>query len=178
MSTKRFQVALSFPGEKRDFVRQVADLLAAALGKDSILYDEYLTAELARPNLDVHLGNLYRFQSELLVPFYCADYERKKWCKLEWRAMREIIHNLHDHQVMPFRFDDTEIEGVFSIDGYVKIAGRNPKDITDLILQRVQHPATVVSGNLSGGRFVPHQSKTKAPSHNGTQSRSRHCSGS
>ena len=38
MSTKRFRVALSFPGEKRDFIRQVADLLATAIGQERVLY--------------------------------------------------------------------------------------------------------------------------------------------
>jgi hypothetical protein len=94
VSTKRFRVALSFPGEKRDFICQVADLVATAIGRERVLYDDYLTAELARPDLDVYLGQLYREQSELLVPFYCADYERKKWCKLEWRQMRDILFNI------------------------------------------------------------------------------------
>jgi hypothetical protein len=52
-TSKRFRVALSFPGEKRDYVRQVADALAAKLGKDRVFYDDYYTAELARPELDV-----------------------------------------------------------------------------------------------------------------------------
>src|SRR4051812_914714 len=106
---KRFRVALSFPGEKRSFIQEVADTLAARLGKERVLYDEYLTAELARPNLDVYLGDLYRDHSELLVPFYCADYERKEWCRIEWRQMREILKKNGDRQIMPFRFDDMPI---------------------------------------------------------------------
>lgn len=85
MITKRFRVALSFPGEKRDFIRQVADLLSAAIGKERVLYDDYLTGELARPDLDLYLGKLYHDYSELLVPFFCADYENKEWCGIEWR---------------------------------------------------------------------------------------------
>lgn len=137
VSKKRFRVALSFPGEKRDFIRQVADSLVTALGKDSVLYDDYLTAELARPDLDLYLGALYREQSDLLVPFYCADYERKKWCKLEWRQMRDILFNVEGHRIMPFRFDDAPITGVLSIDGYVKIGSRPPQEVSTLILERV-----------------------------------------
>jgi hypothetical protein len=97
---KRFNVALSFPGEKRDFIREVAGLLATAIGKDHVLYDDYLTAEFARPNLDVYLGQLYHDHSELLVPFFCADYEKKEWCGLEWRQMRDILlSQLHRRQM-------------------------------------------------------------------------------
>lgn len=135
---KRFRVALSFPGEKRAFIQEVAAALAAVLGKERVLYDEYLTAELARPNLDVYLGDLYREHSELLVPFYCADYERKEWCGIEWRQMREIIKQNRGHQIMPFRFDDMPITGVLSIDGYIMIGSRSPQQVTALILERLE----------------------------------------
>lgn len=142
ISKKRFRVALSFPGEKRDFIKQVADALAAALGKDRVLYDDYLIAELACLDLDLYLGSLYRDQSELLVPFYCAEYEKKKWCKLEWRQMRDILLNVEGHRIMPFRFDDSPIAGVLSIDGHVKIGARSPKEVAHLILQRLGQTAT------------------------------------
>ena len=147
MSAKRFRIALSFPGEKRDFVQQVADSLSSVLGKESVLYDHYLTAELARPDLDLYLGALYREQSELLVPFFCADYERKKWCKLEWRQMRDILFNIEEHRIMPFRFDDAPIAGVLSIDGYVKIGNRTPHEVAGLILQRLDKPEPQIASD-------------------------------
>jgi len=60
MDSRRFTVALSFPGEYRLFVSKVADLLAEKFSRPRILYDKYHEAEFARPNLDVHLPNLYR----------------------------------------------------------------------------------------------------------------------
>lgn len=136
MNPRRFTVALSFPGEKRDFIREVAEVLAAAIGKGKVLYDDYLTPELARPNLDLYLSKLYREDSELLVPFYCADYERKQWCRLEWRQMRDILLQVEEERIMPFRFDDAAIPGVLAIDGYVKIGARAPEDVAKLILER------------------------------------------
>jgi tetratricopeptide (TPR) repeat protein len=138
MSQKRFKVALSFPGEKRDFVEQVANELAAKLGKDKILYDNYLISELAQPDLDLYLGSLYREQSELLVPFFCVDYEKKLWCGLELRQIRDMMFNKEGSRIMPIRFDDTKIPGTLSIDGYVKIGNRAPREVAELILQRVE----------------------------------------
>lgn len=70
MTAKRFQVALSFPGEHRDYVSQVAEVLKQSLGKDKVFYDQWYAAELARPNMDVLLQSFYHDHSELLVPFY------------------------------------------------------------------------------------------------------------
>ncbi len=111
---RRFSVALSFPGEHRGIVKRVAGLLQPKLGRDKVFYDKNYEAELARPNLDVYLQSIYRDESELLVVFLCADYERKDWCRLEWRAIRDLIKNRRPDDVMLFRFDQTEIPGVFS----------------------------------------------------------------
>jgi len=56
---------LSFPGEHRAFVKEVAEHLAAAFGKERVLYDKWHEAEFARVDLDVYLPSLYRTQTEL-----------------------------------------------------------------------------------------------------------------
>jgi hypothetical protein len=137
MSTQRFKIALSFPGEHRDFVEQVAARLADQVGRDRVLYDKYYEAEFARTDLDTYLQRLYHDESELVAVFLCADYERKDWCGLEWRAIRDLIKKRQTSTVMPLRFDNTEIPGLFSTDGYVWIGGRPPAEIADLILQRM-----------------------------------------
>lgn len=136
---KRFHVALSFPGEYRAFVEQVAEHLAGYVGRDRVLYDKYYEAEFARPNLDTYLQGLYRNESELIAIFICADYERKEWCGLEWRALRAVLKHRQDGDLMPLRFDHSEISGLFSIDGYVWIGDRRPQEVANLILQRI-HP--------------------------------------
>ena len=139
---RRFRVGLSFPGEKRDYVRRVAEGLAAALGRENVLYDEYLEAELARPNLDLYLGALYREDTQLLVPFLCADYQRKNWCGLEWRQIRHLLFQWEGERIMPFRFDDASIPGTLSIDGHVMIGDRKPHEVSELILQRLHSCAS------------------------------------
>jgi hypothetical protein len=136
-SSMRFKIALSYPGERRDFVKQVADRLADQVGRDRVLYDRYYEAEFARPGLATYLQHLYHDESELIAVFLCTDYERKEWCGLEWRAVLDLIKQRQAATVMPLRFDDTEIPGLFSIDGYVWIGGRTPQEIADLILQRM-----------------------------------------
>jgi hypothetical protein len=135
---KRFKIALSFPGERREFVREVADTLRSQLGDGTVLYDEYFEAEFARPGLDTYLQQLYRYESELIVVFVCAEYDEKQWCGLEWRAIRDLIKAGELERIMPVRFDSTEIPGLFSNDGYIWIGDRAGLQIADLIIQRLQ----------------------------------------
>jgi hypothetical protein len=140
MNPRRFTVALSYPGERREFVSQVSGYLAERLGKSRILYDKYHEAEFARPNLDVHLPNLYRTESDLIAIFLCAEYAKKRWCNLEWRSIRQLIQTADEDRIMFLSFDELgaipEI-GIFSGDGYVSIAERTPEEISTLIFQRL-----------------------------------------
>ena len=46
MSAKRFRIAFSFAGEKRDYVAHVAAILAKRFGEVAILYDKYHEARV------------------------------------------------------------------------------------------------------------------------------------
>lgn len=133
----QFRVALSFPGERRAYVAKVAGALRKKLGKDAVFYDFDYQSQLARPNLDLLLQNIYRKQSHLLVVFLSGEYAVKNWCGLEWRAIREIIKDKEDARVMFVRFDDAPIDGVFSIDGYLDASKFNPAEVAKMILERV-----------------------------------------
>ena len=135
LSERKFQVALSFPGEKREFVAEVATRL-----RDSgieVFYDQFYEAELARPDLDVLLQRIYHDNAELIVVFLCEEYERKEWCGLEWRALRDLIKRRRGHSIMPMRFDLTEVPGLFSIDGYVELHQRTPREAAELVRVRL-----------------------------------------
>lgn len=149
--TKRFAIALSFPGERRAFVAQVAERLADQVGRERVLYDRYYEAEFARPDLDTWLQRRYHDESALIAVFLCAEYERKDWCGLEWRALRDLIKRRQTHSIMPLRFDNTEIPGLFSTDGYVWIdEGREPAEIAARILERWR-----LNTDQAGGDAIP-----------------------
>jgi len=153
-SDRRFLVALSYPGEKRDFVEQVANCLCDDLARDPIFYDRFYEEELARRNLDTYLQDIYRNQSDLVVPFFCAEY-KKMWCSLEWGAIRaSIMERNEDDALMAIRFDNTEIEGFLPNDGYVDVRERSPKEIASLIVERV---------NRRSGMERPQDRKTSIP---------------
>lgn len=57
--------------------------------------------------------------------------------RLEWRAVRDLIKKRQSGAVMPLRFDDTEIPGLFSIDGYIDLRSRTPDETVQLIHRRL-----------------------------------------
>ena len=138
-SSRRFDVALSFPGEHRDFVKQVADHLAAAFGEDRVLYDKYHDAEFARLDLDIYLPALYRTQSELIVIFLCPEYAAKRWCRLEWRHIRQLIATADEERIMFLSFGnpgDLSDLGILPGDGYIDILQLTPEAVAEKILKR------------------------------------------
>lgn len=132
----KFKVALSFPGEKRGYVSTVVEVLRDKIGDDKIFYDYDYQSQLARPNLDTMLQNIYRNNSNLIVVFLCEEYVNKQWCGLEWRAIREIIKSKEDNKVMFIRFDNAHVDGVLSIDGYIDANHFSENEIAQFIVER------------------------------------------
>jgi len=137
LTDHHFDVALSFPGEVRGYVEQVAMHLERLLGPDRYFYDANYTAQLARPSLDTFLQAIYRDRSRLVVVFAGSDYQRKDWCGIEFRAVREIIKAREHDRVMFVRMDDGEVEGIFGQDGYVDTRQHNPDEVASFIAERV-----------------------------------------
>lgn len=137
LSEIKFQVAMSFPGEHRTYVAATVNKLREHLGPDAVFYDLDYQAQLARPNLDVLLQDIYRNRSLLVVVFLCEKYAEKQWCGLEWRAIRDMIKSKQDDQIMFVRFDDADVEGVFSVDGYIDAQQHNADALAGFVLTRL-----------------------------------------
>lgn len=137
VSSINFKVAVSFPGEKRRYVSRVVDVLRKELETDSVFYDLDYQAQIARPNADLLLQNIYHKQSDLIVIFLCKEYSQKEWCGLEWRAIRDLIKTKKDEKIMFIKFDNAEIDGTFSIDGYIDATKYNTREVANYILDRL-----------------------------------------
>ncbi|MCW8922140.1 MAG: AAA family ATPase, partial [Gammaproteobacteria bacterium] len=137
---RRFEVALSFPGGRRDYVKKVAAHLASSLDEERVLYDKYHDAEFARSDLNIYLPKLYLNESELIVIFLCSEYATKHWCKLEWRYINQLITTADAKRIMFLSFGDpgdlSEI-GILSGDGYIDVFLFDPKMIADKIIKRI-----------------------------------------
>lgn len=134
---KRFRIAFSFAGEKRDFVSKVAGILAKRYGEASILYDKFHEAEFANADLAFDLPSLYKDQADLIVSVFCPDYEKKEWCGLEWRAIFSIIKEGGAKQIMLTRFEHTDGKGLHGLAGFIELDHKTPEQAATLILERL-----------------------------------------
>ena len=56
---------------------------------------------------------------------------------MEWRAVRDLLKNRKGDSIMLMRFDEAELPGLFSIDGYVNLAQHTPDTAATLIRRRL-----------------------------------------
>ena len=138
ITTHVFDVALSFPGEARSFVEPIAIELERNIGPNSYFYDNNYVSQLARPSLDTLLQDIYRNRSKLVVIFLSGDYQRKEWCGIEFRAIKEIIMEREHKKIMFVRMDDAGVDGVFKTDGYVDGRKFKPEEIARFIQERTE----------------------------------------
>jgi hypothetical protein len=135
--SKRYRIALSYAGEQRPFVAEVARLLAERFGQAQILYDRFHRAEFARGDLALRLPELYRDESDLVVVVLCPQYEGKDWCGLEWNAVYSLLMKRRTQDVMLTRFRLVDARGLHGLAGFVDLDDMKPAELAQLILQRL-----------------------------------------
>ena len=160
-SPRRFNIALSFPGQHRRFVKNVATRLREVLGDDCIFYDEWYEPELLGLDGDLKLRRYYRELSQMVVPFFSEHYE-KDWCQIEWSAIRAMLKaRRKEDAVIPVQLDGTRIEGWEEVDFAIRKKSRSGRQIADLIIDAFRHrfPAAVTP-NIGSGI---HETSTSPP---------------
>jgi TIR domain len=135
LTPKSYDVVLSFAGEDRGYVEEVADFLIDHSVK--VFYDKYEQATLWGKNLAEHFESIYRQQARYCVMFISSHYAEKMWTRHEKsaalaRALAEKVE-----YVLPARFDDTEIPGLIPTIAYQDLRQLSPVDLGKLILQKL-----------------------------------------
>lgn len=134
---EQYEVALSFAGEDREYVDSVARYLRG--DGISTFYDAFEEAELWGKDLYVHLDEVYRKASKICVMFISAAYAKKLWTNHERRSVqaRDFIEN-NEGNVLPARFDDTDIPGLRPTIGYIDLRRKSAYEFAQLIGSKVR----------------------------------------
>ncbi|HEX8430183.1 MAG TPA: TIR domain-containing protein, partial [Longimicrobium sp.] len=86
-----YDVALSFAGEDRLYVRGIAQALREA--GIQVFFDEYEVASLWGKDLYAHLQDVYQNQAKYTVIFISASYAVKVWTNHERKsAQARALH--------------------------------------------------------------------------------------
>lgn len=132
---REYDVALSFAGEDREYVAQVAEHLTSLAV--TVFYDQYETVELWGEDLAVHLGNVYSRDSHFVVMFASRHYAEKAWPNHE--RQHALARHLEGQtgRILPVRIDGSDIPGVPSTVGYLDARAVSPDKLAELIRQKV-----------------------------------------
>ncbi|SEP83449.1 TIR domain-containing protein [Lentzea albida] len=134
----KYDVCLSFAGEDRPYVDEVARHLTE-LGV-SRFYDTDEQADLWGKNLVEHLDQIYRHDSRYCVMFISEHYARKMWTKHERQSAFDRALVSDSEYVLPVRFDDTEIPALRVGTGYLDLRNRTPRELAEMIAKKVGTP--------------------------------------
>jgi hypothetical protein len=135
VTPKQYDIVLSFAGEDRGYVEEVAEFL-----NDRgviVFYDKYEQVTLWGKNLQEHFESIYRQQARYCVMFISKHYADKVWTRHERRAALARSMAERIEYVLPARFDDTEIPGLNPTVGYLDLKDISPKQLGEMILQKL-----------------------------------------
>jgi hypothetical protein len=134
----KFKIAMSFSGEHRDLVENIARELTKKLGENTVFYDNFYRPLLAQFDLDLAFEKIYKYNSELIVVFLSSDYGKRNWCITEYRIIRALRFQGHNEKIMLLKVEDCEIPGLYETDGYLSIQEMSTHEIIENILQRIE----------------------------------------
>src|SRR5438132_9667047 len=115
----KYDVALSFAGEDREYVQRVATRLITLDIK--VFYDNFETTTLWGKDLYQYLSDIYSKEARYTVIFISRNYTRKLWTQHELRQAQSRAFEENIEYILPAKLDDTEITGLPSTIGYINI---------------------------------------------------------
>ena len=133
-----FDVALSFAGEQRPYVEQVATIIGNT--GLSIFYDAFQESHLWGKDLSIYLHDVYSKKSKFCIMFISKEYVEKFWPSHEREAALQKQVEVKGGYILPVRFDDTEIPGLPSSISYLDARDKSPKEIADIFLEKFVNP--------------------------------------
>jgi|SRR5215213_244149 len=138
--TRIYDVALSFAGEDREYVSQVAELLRERGIK--VFYDEFEQIDLWGKDLYQYFSELYKDKVDYTVIFISEHYARKLWTNHELKSAQARAFIEAKEYILPVRFDSTKIPGILLTTGYLDISKMEPAELANSIIKKLNRSLT------------------------------------
>lgn len=136
--TYKYDVALSFAGEDRKYVEEVAMFLKKK--NIAVFYDYFEEETLWGKNLVSYLEEIYTHKSKYCVIFISQYYVQKEWTCYESAAamVRLLDSNMKQKEyLLPVKFDETKVSGVLSTIGFIDGKKKTPDELGNLIIKKL-----------------------------------------
>ena len=130
-----YEVALSFAGEQREYVGEVAQALQKF--GISVFYDEFEKINLWGKDATEELQAVYEHRADRVVLFISKEWVEKVWPQHERRAALSGAIQKPGEYILPVRFDDTPVPGLPSSMIYLHAKDHSPAELASLIAEKI-----------------------------------------
>ena len=137
-SAHKYQVALSFAGEQRDYVVEVARHLAAR--SIAVFYDRFETTQLWGNDGAETFKEIYSADASYVVMFISEDYVKKSWPRHEYRSAFGRMLNDESEFILPVRFDNASMPGLPDTILYLNANEYSPAELSAEIARKLGVP--------------------------------------
>lgn len=136
MSSKNnYDFALSFAGEDRSLVEEIAEYLR--LFQCTAFYDEWEKHTLIGEDLYTYLADIYENKAKYCVVFISKHYTNKRWPKHEKKFAFARDFADPSTYILPVRIDDSYCAGIPETVGYIDAQKLAPSQIAILLLKKL-----------------------------------------
>lgn len=131
-----YDIALSFAGEDRTYVREIAKKLRAK--KLKVFYDEFEEAKLFGKDLYQYLHYIYKECALFCVVFVSKNYIKKAWTRVELRAAQNRAFENNNEYILPLMLEDgVRLPGLPNTIGYIGAHDHTTAQIAKIICEKV-----------------------------------------
>jgi hypothetical protein len=132
-----YDIALSFAGENRPIVEEIAKGLVARGIK--VFYDSFEEANLWGTDLYQHLHEIYSRRARYCMIFISEAYVRKVWTSHELRSAQErALAEKGNAYILPVRIDDTEVAGIMKQIGFLDARQKTVADLVGIAAEKMR----------------------------------------
>ena len=133
MNSFKFDVALTYASEQREYVGEVALILKRKGIK--VFYDRFEEARLWGRDLVERFQEVYYVESRWCMMFISKDYVRKAWPSQERQFALDRQVREHGEYILPVRFNDTPVPGLSTSIHFADGVKNTPTQLVELFLQ-------------------------------------------
>ena len=135
MRNMQYQVALSFAGEQRSYVEEVARCLHER--SIAVFYDGFEKVSLWGQNGAEAFHQAFEQQAAYVVMFISQAYVDKAWTRHERRSAMSRAFGAQREYVLPVRFDDTSVPGLQEDVIFLRAEEHTPSQLAATIAEKL-----------------------------------------
>ena len=133
--SREYQVALSFAGEQRDYVEEVARHLAAK--SIAVFYDGFEQPLLWGKDGTEIFHEVFSEKTTYVVMFISEAYAKKAWTRHERRSALSRMLREEQEYILPVRFDETPIPGLPDSILHLNAGDHLPAELSAIVAQKL-----------------------------------------